>query len=254
MRGGAKKKLEEVLGGTGLSPDPRFRRRFATKAQRRDHEEEEVIIQQQLEQQQRLLQRGVSRSVFAEEHKIRRIAKQGARPTSCSSPKGNAGGFADQHRRDLAPGGDRASSSLDPVLPASHGTTPSRCPIERGIDPLLCHRPDPPRPSGRIGRLSGSEVEKSSKWFRRGRHGKSPRGSRFYLRNAQPYPTRSEAKEAIREQKEESKTKSEASQAKGKGEGWKNSSWNESGGDASRKGKEAKGKGKKGKQKEEQKK
>ena len=31
LRGGAKKKLEDVLGGTGLSPDPRFRRRFANR-------------------------------------------------------------------------------------------------------------------------------------------------------------------------------------------------------------------------------
>ena len=35
LRGGATKKLEDVLGGTGLSPDPRFRKKFANKAQRR---------------------------------------------------------------------------------------------------------------------------------------------------------------------------------------------------------------------------
>ena len=66
--------------------------------------------------------------------------------------------------------------------------------------------------------------------------------------------TRSEAKEAIREQKEESKTKSEASQSRGKGDGWKSGSWTESGADANRKGKDQKGRGKKGKQKEEPKK
>ena len=35
LKGGARKELKEVFGGTGLDPDPRYRRRFAIKAQKK---------------------------------------------------------------------------------------------------------------------------------------------------------------------------------------------------------------------------
>ena len=61
--------------------------------------------------------------------------------------------------------------------------------------------------------------------------------------------SRGEAKEAIREQKEEQRTRNEASKGKGKSDSWQ---WRDYANEG--KGKEAKGKGKRGKDKNEQKK
>ena len=76
LRGGAKKKLEDVLGGTGLSPDPRFRKKFANKAQRRVKKKRKSSSGSSSSSSGSSYS-GESAEVFAEERKIRRIAKRG---------------------------------------------------------------------------------------------------------------------------------------------------------------------------------
>ena len=75
LKGGAKKKLEDVLGGTGMSPDPRFRKKYASKAQRRIKKKRKSSSSSSSSSSGSSYS-GESAEVFAEEHKIRRIAKK----------------------------------------------------------------------------------------------------------------------------------------------------------------------------------
>ena len=252
LRGGAKKKLEEVLGGTGLSPDPRFRRRFATKAQKRVKKRKRSSASSSSNSSSDSSS-GESAEVFAEEHKIRRIAKRAPGLLAAQALKEmqgalltSTGGIWQQEETELHPLSIQYYRQA--MAPRLQGA-PSREALTLcfAIDLIL---------QGRVAESADCLVQrlKSIELVSQGAAWQIAQRLEVLPPERPVVSTRSEAKEAIREQKEESKTKSEASHAKGKGEGWKNASWSESGGDASRKGKEAKGKGKKGKQKEEQKK
>ena len=252
LRGGAKKKLEEVLGGTGLSPDPRFRRRFATKAQRRITKRKRSSSSSTSNSSSDS-SCGESVEVFSEEHKVRRIAKQAPGLLAAQALKEmqgalltSTGGIWHQEETELHPLSIQYYRQA--MAPRLQGA-PSREALTLcfAIDLIL---------QGRVAESADCLVQrlKSIEMVSQGAAWQIAQRLEVLPPERPALSSRSEAKEAIREQKAESKTKSEASQAKGKGEGWKTSSWNESGGDAGRKGKEAKGKGKKGKQKEEQKK
>ena len=191
--------------------------------------------------------------MFSEEHKVRRIAKQAPGLLAAQALKEmqgalltSTGGIWHQEETELHPLSIQYYRQA--MAPRLQGA-PSREALTLcfAIDLIL---------QGRVAESADCLVQrlKSIEMVSQGAAWQIAQRLEVLPPERPALSSRSEAKEAIREQKAESKTKSEASQAKGKGEGWKNSSWNESGGDASRKGKEAKGKGKKGKQKEEQKK
>ena len=155
LRGGAKKKLEEVLGGTGLSPDPRFRRRFANKAQKRVKKRRRSSSSSSSNSSSGSYS-GESAEVFAEEHQIRRIAKRAPGLLAAQALKEmqgalltSTGGIWQQEETELHPLSIQYYRQA--MAPRLQGA-PSR--------EALCHRPHPARQGGRIGRLSGSEIEK----------------------------------------------------------------------------------------------
>ena len=252
LRGGAKKKLEDVLGGTGLSPDPRFRKKFANKAQRRVKKKRKSSSSSSSSSSGSSYS-GESAEVFAEERKIRRIAKRAPGLLAAQALKEtqgslltSAGGIWHQEESELHPLSIQYCRQA--MAPRLQGA-PSREALTLCFATGLILQ-------GRVAESADCLVQrlKSIELVSQGAAWQIAQRLEVLPPERPVLSTRSEAKEAIREQKEESKTKSEASQTRGKGEGWKTTSWTESGGDANRKGKDSKGRGKKGKQKEEAKK
>lgn len=200
-------------------------------------EEEKVLVDGQLQQQWQLLQRGVSRGVRrgTQDPEDR---EEGARPSGRSGAQGNAGLFVDE-RRHLAPGG----------VGVAAGAQIARSTFERSFDPMLCDRLDPSREDSRIGRRSGSEVEKYRTSVAGG--GVANRAETGGIASGTTSSfNKNRSKRGY--QRTERGIQDQVGGLPVPGE--RSSSWTESGGDGNRKGKEAKGKGKKGKRKEEAKK
>ena len=252
LRGGAKKKLEDVLGGTGLSPDPRFRKKFANKAQKRSKKRRKSSSTDSSSGSSSSYT-GETAEVFEEEHKIRRVAKRAPGLLAAQALKEmqgslltSTGGIWHQEESELQP----LSLQYYRQSMAPRQGAPSREALTLcyAIDLIL---------QGRIAESADTLVQrllKSIELVSQGAVWQIAQRLEVLPPERPVLSTRSEAKEAIREQKEDCKTKSEASQSRGKEEGWKASSWNESGGEGGKKGKETKGKGKKGKPKEDAKK
>ena len=158
LRGRRQEEARGRPGGNGALPGSEVSQEVCQQGPEASQEEEEIVFQRQLKQQRQLLQRGVTRSICrgtqSPPHR-----QEGTWPPSSASSQRDAGGSAVEHWRHLASGGIGAAPSFDPVLPPRHGPSPPRSPFERGFDSLLCGRPDLARSGGRIGRLSGAEVE-----------------------------------------------------------------------------------------------
>ena len=252
LRGGAKKKLEDVLGGTGLSPDPKFRKRFANKAQKKTKKKKRSSSSSGSSSGGSSYS-GESTEVFAEEHKIRRVAKKAPGLLAAQALKEmqgalltSTGGIWHQEDSELQPLSIQYYRQA--MAPRLQGA-PSREALTLGfaIDLIL---------QGRVAESADCLVQrlKSIELVSQGAAWQIAQRLEVLPPERPVLSTRSEAREAIKEQKEDSKTKSEASQSKGKGDGWRSSSWTESGTDVNKKGKDPKGRGKKGKQKEDPKK
>ena len=75
LKAGARKELKEVFGGTGLDPDPRFRRRYAVKAQKKTKRKKKDSYSTGSSSSDETTT-SESVEVFEEQQKVRRLSKR----------------------------------------------------------------------------------------------------------------------------------------------------------------------------------
>ena len=242
LKSGARKELKEVFGGTGLDPDPRFRRRYAVKAQKKTKKRKRDSYSTGSSSSGKTTT-SESVEVFEEQQKVRRLSKRApgvlaalAMREMQTSLLTATGGLWQQDQTAIQPlAVQYFRQSLAPRLqggPGREGLT-----LCWAIDLAL---------QGRMAECVDALVQrlKSVEMVSQGSAWQIAQRLEVLPPERPLLSSRGEAKEAIREQKEEQKTRNEASKGKSKSDTWH---WRDPGSEG--KGKEAKGKGKKGKDK-----
>ena len=235
LKAGARKELKDVFGGTGLDPDPKYRRRYAVKAQKKTKKKKKDSSSSGSSGSEET-STSESVEVFEEQQKVRRPMRemQGSLLTA-------SGGVWHQDQTAIQPlAVQYYRQALAPRLqggPGREGLT-----LCWAIDLAL---------QGRMAECVDALVQrlKSVEMVSQGSAWQIAQRLEVLPPERPLLSSRGEAKEAIREQKEDQKTRSEASKGKGKSDNWQ---WRDYGSEG--KGKEAKGKGKRGKDKSDQKK
>ena len=242
LKSGARKELKEVFGGTGLDPDPRFRRRYAVKAQKKTKKRKRDSYSTGSSSSGKTTT-SESVEVFEEQQKVRRLSKRApgvlaalAMREMQTSLLTATGGIWQQDQTAIQPlAVQYFRQSLAPRLqggPGREGLT-----LCWAIDLAL---------QGRMAECVDALVQrlKSVEMVSQGSAWQIAQRLEVLPPERPLLSSRGEAKEAIREQKEEQKTRNEASKGKSKSDTWH---WRDPGSEG--KGKETKGKGKKGKDK-----
>ena len=186
LKAGARKELKDVFGGTGLDPDPRYRRRYAVKAQKKIKKKKKDSSSSGSSGSEET-SASESVEVFEEQQKVRRLSRRApgvlaalAMREMQGSLLTASGGVWHQDQTAIQPlAVQYYRQALAPRLqggPGREGLT-----LCWAIDLAL---------QGRMAECVDALVQrlKSVEMSRRDRRGKSRSGSRFYLRNDPSFP------------------------------------------------------------------
>ena len=244
LRGEAKKGLKAVYGGTGIDPDPRFRRKFAAKAAKKAKKRGHSSSSSHTSDTKSQSTSEKSIELFAEDHKIRRMGKLAPGALTCAA-------FREiQNSLLTASGGvwDSEDGVIPPVACQYYrqimqsrlqgGQAREALTVAWSLDLLL---------QGRTAEACDVLTQrfKSLEMSGAGASWMISQKVELVPPERPVLSSRAETREAIRENREEQKTRSEAARPRGKGDSG-NSSWRD---EDKGKGKEGKNKGKKGKEK-----
>ena len=244
LRGEAKKSLKVIYGGTGIDPDPRFRRKYAAKAAKKAKKKGHSSSSSRTSETKSESSSEKSVELFGEDQKIRRLGKIAPGALTCAA-------FRDiQSSLLTASGGvwDPEDGVIPPVACQYYrqnmqhrlqgGQAREALTVAWSLDLLL---------QGRTAEACDVLTQrlKSLEMSGAGAAWMVAQKVELVPPERPVLSSRAETREAIRESREEQKTRSEAARPKGKGDSG-SSSWRE---EDRGKGKDSKGKGKKGKEK-----
>ena len=249
----AKKTPKSVYGGTGMDPDPKVRKKVAARAARRLKKKKKSSSASSSSGSSSEESDEESDELFEETQKVRkvgRVAPGALTAAGCKEMATNllssTGGIWDQTEGPLQP---ICCQYFRQVLSSrvSGGQAREALTLSWCLD-LLIQARAAEAADGLMQRLKSLEMaSQGAAWSV---------AQRVELIPAEKpiISSRAEAREAIKENKEESRTRADASKGKHKGEAW-STSWRDSSWQTDKgKGKEVKGKGKKGKEKDQGKK
>ena len=226
LKAGSKKELKAAFGATGLDPDPKYRRRFAARAQKKAKKKKKESSSDGSTSSPSS-STSESIEVFEEQQKVRRLAKRAPGLLAAQAMKEiqtslltATGGVWDQDQSSIQPLATQYyRQSLAPRLTGGPGR--EALTLCWAIDLAL---------QGRLAECVDALVQrlKSVELVSQGSAWQIAQRLKVLPPERPVLSSRGEAKEAIKEQKEEQRTRNEAAKGRSKSDQWQ---WRDYGGE-----------------------